>query len=285
MEARLSISKSNIVVRAIGAFMIALSVGCATQDAAVSGSHESRKIVDINIHENPGSLVLGIRGNQKLNYIENRQVDSKKIVLYFPATGLDSVRGRFVPPNNEIISSITTTERVENETTNSTVYIALKLDSPHATRPIKNGLQVTFSKRPTLSEKFNPQKMPVKKKPDPQPAKPARQNAPAATVLHTVNTETLENSVTVNIKADGKIKEYKAFKLINPDRIVFDLYNLKSPRAKEQKIAVQSKWIKQIRYFGHPHKLRLVIETLNSSLAKYSSVSTDSGLLIHVGAK
>ena len=265
--------------------MLALSVGCASQDAAVSGSHESRKIVDIFIHENPDSLILGIRGNQKLIHTQDRQVDSKKIVLYFPATGLDSVRGRFVPPNNEIISSIITSERIENETTNSTIYIALKTDSPYAITPDKNGLLVTFSKRPTLSEKFKPQMKPAKKKPDPQTAKPAKQSAPVATVLHTVNTEALENSVAVNIKADGIIKKYKAFTLINPDRIVFDLYNLKSPRVKEQKIDVQSKWIKQIRYFGHPHKLRLVIETLNSSLSKYSSVSTDSGLLIHVGAK
>jgi len=265
--------------------MFALSVGCASQDATVSDSTEYRRIVDIVIDENPDSLVLGIRGNQKLIHTESRLVDSKKIVLYFPATGLDSVRGRFVPPNNEIISSIITTDRVENETTNSTVSIVLKLDSPYTIAPDKNGLIVTFSKRPTLSEKIKPQKKPTKKKPDKQPEKSAKQFAPAATALHTVNTEALENSVAVNIKADGKIKKYKAFTLINPDRIVFDLYNLKSPRVKEQKIDVHSKWIKQIRYFGHPHKLRLVIETLNSSLSKYSSVSTDSGLLIHVGAK
>jgi len=281
----LSITKSNIIVSAIWAFIIALSVGCASQDAAVSGSHESRKIVDIIIHENPDSLTLGIRGNQKLVHRQDRQADSKKIVLYFPATGLESIRGRFVPVNNEIIRSIITTERVENKTTNSTVYIALKLDSPYAITPDKDGLLVTFSKKPTLPEKIKPQNKRAKKKPDPLPAKPAKQSTPAATVLHTVNTEALENSIAVNIKADGIIKKYKTFKLINPDRIVFDLYNLKSPRAKEQKIAVQSKWIKQIRYFGHPHKLRLVIETLNSSLSKYSSLSTDSGLLIQVGAK
>jgi hypothetical protein len=283
--ARLSIFKSNIIIIAISALILALSVGCASHDAAVSGSHESRKIVDFIIQENPASLILGIRGNQKLIYMEDRQLESKKLVLYFPATGLKSVRGRFVPPNNEIISSIIATERAENETTNSTVYIALKLDSPYVITPDKNGLRVTFSKRPTFPEKIQPQQKPSKKKPDPQPPKPAKQNAPAATVLRAVKTEPFENSVAVNIKADGTIKKYKTFTLINPDRIVFDLYNLKSPRAKEQKIAVQSKWIKRIRYFGHPHKLRLVIETLNSSLSNYSSVSTDSGLLIHVGAK
>ena len=285
MVTRLSISKSNIIISAIWAFMLALCAGCATQDAAISGSHESRKIVDLIIHENPDSLILGIRGNQKLIYTEDRQLDSKKIVLYFPATGLESVRGRFVPPNNEIIRSIIATERPENETTNSTVYIALKLESPYVITPDKDGLLITFSKRTTLPEKVQPQQKPAKKNPDPQPPKQAAQKAPPATVLHTVKTEPFENSVAVNIKADGTIKKYKAFTLINPDRIVFDLYDLKSPRAKEQKIAVQSKLIKRIRYFGHPHKLRLVIETLNSPLSNYSSVSTESGLLIHVGAK
>jgi hypothetical protein len=108
---------------------------------------------------------------------------------------------------------------------------------------------------------------------------------PAATALRTVDIEALENNVTVNIKADGKIKKYKAFRLINPDRIVFDLYNIKSPYHKEQKMVVQSKWIKRIRYFGHPNKLRLVIDTLNHSVSKYSSVSTDTGLIIHVGSE
>jgi hypothetical protein len=265
--------------------MIALSVGCASQDAAVSGSNESRQIVDIIIDENPDSLILSIRGNQKLTHTEDRQVDSNKIVLYFPATGLDGVRGRFVPPDNEIISSIITTERFENETTNSTVYIALKLNLPYAITPDKDRLLVTFSKKPTFPEKIKPQKKPAKAKSEPQSAKPAKLSVPVATALQTVSTEALEKSVAVNIKADGKIKKYNVFTLINPDRIVFDLYGIKSPYYKEQKIAVQSEWIKRIRYFGYPHKLRLVIETLNPSASKYSSVSTDTGLLINVGAK
>ena len=217
----MSFTKSNIIASVIGAFMLALSVGCASQDAAVSGGNESRKIVDIVIDENPDSLILGIRGNQKLIHTESRQVDLKKIVLYFPATGLDSLRGRFVPPNNEILSSIIATERVENETTNSTVYIVLKTDSPYTITPDKNGLLVTFSKRPTLSEKIKPQKKPAKKKPDPQPAKPAKQSAPAATALQAVNTEALENSVAVNIKADGKIKKIQNLYVdkSGPDRI------------------------------------------------------------------
>ena len=282
---QLTNAKSNIVVSLVLALLIALSVGCASQDAAVSDSNESRRIVDIIITENPEFLVLSIQGNQKLTHTEDRQVDPKKIVLNFPATGLYSVKGRFVPPHNKIISSITTTDQVESETTNSTVYITLKSDSPYTITREKDRLLVTFSKRPTLPETIKPQKKPAKNKSEPQSAKPVKESVPVATVLRTVSTEALENSVAVNIKADGRIKKYKAFTLINPDRVVFDLYDIKSPFYKEQKIAVQSDWIKRIRYFGYPHKLRLVIETINSSASKYSSVSTDTGLMIRVGTK
>jgi hypothetical protein len=69
----------------------------------------------------------------------------------------------------------------------------------------------------------------------------------------------------------------------NPARIVFDLYNIKSPHSREQKIKVQSTEVKQVRYFGHPDKLRLVIETQQKYLSQYTSVPTETGIIIHVG--
>jgi hypothetical protein len=195
------------------------------------------------------------------------------------------VRGRFVPPDNDIINSIIIIEDDENQTTNSTIYIALKVDSPYTVTPDKDGLLVTFTKTPALPEKINPPATPAANKPVPQLAEPAQQSMPIATVLKTVTAESLENAVAVNVQADGTIKEYKAFTVANPDRIVFDLYNIKSPQQQEQKIAVQSKWIKRIRYYGHPDKLRLVIETHQEYPSQYSSSSTDTGLIIHVGSK
>lgn len=60
--------------------MIALSVGCASQDATVSNSNESRQIVDIIIDEIPDSLILSIRGNKKLAHTEDRQVENRRPV-------------------------------------------------------------------------------------------------------------------------------------------------------------------------------------------------------------
>jgi hypothetical protein len=69
----------------------------------------------------------------------------------------------------------------------------------------------------------------------------------------------------------------------NPDRIVFDIYDLKSPHEQEQIIAVESQWVKRIRHFGHPDRVRLVIETHDNYSSKYWTNPTDKGLLIYVG--
>jgi len=274
----------NILIFSLTLAAAAL-IGCAFHDAAVSGGNESRQIVDIIIDENPVSLVLRIRGNKKLAHTEDRQADPKKIVLIFPATRLDRLRGRFVPPDNHIIGSIITNERVENETINSTIDIALKLAAPYAVTADNEELQITFPQNPIPPKKIIPPEKPAENKTQPALAIPAKQGKPAATALRTVTTQVLENSVAVNVNANGAIKKYNAFTLVNPDRFVFDLYNVKSPHRKEQNIAVQSKWIRRIRYYGHPHKLRLVIETRNNSASSYSTVPSETGLIIHIGAK
>lgn len=49
-------------------------------------------------------------------------------------------------------------------------------------------------------------------------------------------------------------------------------------------MAVESKWVRKIRYFGHPDKLRLVIETHDEYPSNYASFPTPTGLFIQVGA-
>jgi len=257
----------------------AVLFGCASHDAAVSKGNDSRQIVDMILNENPDSLILRIRGNKKLAHTEDRQADPKKIALIFPATSLDRLKGRFVPPDNDIISSITANERVDNGTINSTINIGLKLASPYAVAADKDELQITFPQNPSPPEKT------TQPKTESPLVKPAEPSMPMATALRTVTTQVLENSVAVKVEADGTIKKYKIFTLVNPDRFVFDLYNIKSPHLKEQKFAVRSKWIRQIRYYGHPQKLRLVIETPPDAGCKYSALPSETGLIIHVGAK
>jgi hypothetical protein len=92
-----------------------------------------------------------------------------------------------------------------------------------------------------------------------------------------------DQKLTVAVEADGSIKNYNSFTIAKPPRIVFDLHNIKGPHTGLQKIEVTSKWVKQVRYFSHPDKLRLVLDIHDGFLSSYASFPTPTGLLIQVG--
>jgi hypothetical protein len=133
---------------------------------------------------------------------------------------------------------------------------------------------------PALSNQIATPKKPAEVKPEPQKA---QKLMPTATVLVKVNTTSQEDALAVDVVTDGAITKYNAFTMDKPARIVFDIFRIKSPHLVEQKIRVQSKVARQIRYCGHPDKLRLVIDTQKEYLSEYSSASTDTGLMIRVG--
>jgi len=109
-------------------------------------------------------------------------------------------------------------------------------------------------------------------------------NEKAETQLESVTVMAMQNNLTVNIKADGAIKDYESFTLDNPPRIIFDIFDIKSPYENEQKIAVESKWVNQIRHCAHPDKIRLVLDTHQGFLKNYSATQVQNGLLITVGS-
>ncbi|MFZ0134157.1 MAG: AMIN domain-containing protein, partial [Desulfobacterales bacterium] len=92
-----------------------------------------------------------------------------------------------------------------------------------------------------------------------------------------------DDGTLLNITADGSITTYKSFVLYNPARIVFDIPQLKSAHAAEQVVPAGTKWIQQVRHYGYPDKVRLVIDTKEDYLKKYTAVPSASGMTIQVG--
>ena len=262
-------------------FLSLAIVGCGTQNSVDSNPAGSKQIIDLVINETDDSLVLNIRGNQPLTYSEEKQDNPDEILFYFPDTSIIDLKGYFRPPVNDFISYMKIDQYVENNTTISAIYISLAKETPYQATLDNDGLLVTFPRNPVHLGKPIPQSEPIKRTSVPRPV---QKSAAAATVLSTITTEPHADSLAVNVRADGSISNYKDFTMVNPDRIVFDLYNIKSPYSGEQKIAVRSKWVKRIRHYGHPDKLRLVIETQQDHLSKYSSSPTDTGLIIHIGS-
>ena len=105
-----------------------------------------------------------------------------------------------------------------------------------------------------------------------------------ALVLKSILVTNLESGNVITVQSNGKINEYKSFTLDDPARIVFDLFNVKSPYKKLQKMPVASEWIDQVRHYGHRDKLRIVVDTKKAYLTAFSIDPVETGLVIFIGA-
>jgi type IV pilus assembly protein PilQ len=260
--------------------MTAVSFGCASPKPADVRQYQPKRISDLIISEHSESLVFTIKGDQSLTYTVDKQLAPPGIVLVFPDTTLVIPNRIYAPPNNEIISSIAADEIIAEKKISSRILIALRRDTPYDLIPGDAGLQITFPRAIPYVNEIKPQKKWAGKKPEP---KLAAINLPDATRLNSVAATPLQNNIAVIVKANGPIKNYKLFTTDNPARIVIDMYNLKSPHTSEQKMVVESQWVKRIRHFGHPDKVRLVLDIKQESPSKYSAHPTNTGLLIYVG--
>jgi type IV pilus assembly protein PilQ len=253
------------------AVLIASVSGCASHKAADVEPVKTKIITDIVTSENSESVMVTIKGDRLRNYMVMKQASPRGLVLYFPETTLQNAKPPAIPPNIQYIRSIESKEIVEGQTTKTRVFIALTMDRVYDLIPFEGGLNISFPK------------VSVPLKASPQQGELPAKDAPQATTLKAVTAKSLEHSVAVNVEADGTIFNYKAFTLEDPARIVFDMFDIKSPFNGQQKLDVTSQWIKRIRHFGYPDKVRLVLDTESAYLEKYTASPTQNGLMIHVG--
>ena len=249
------------------ALTVVLFFGCALHQPVVPDDPDAKRITDVQLTKSAEYLIFTIKANQSLTWTVEELDYPMGLVLQFPDTNLETGRGVYTPPSNEIVSSVKAHQFFENNTIRTRIFFALKTVAPYVLTEEN-------------SNKAKALKKPAAKK---QPAKDIQKGLRAANQLKSIKATPLENHIEVEVNADRVLDNYKSFTIENPDRIVFDMYNLKSPFEQEQIIRVESKWVKRVRHFGHPDRVRLVIETHKSYLKNYATLSTDTGLLIQVG--
>jgi len=259
-----------------------LIAGCASQNTAnVQPAGETKMITDIATSEDAKSTIVSVKGSQNLTYTAIKQVFPLGVLFHFPETALDNIKEVYYPPQSDIIGSIRATQ-IEEDGKTSRIFIALKKDLPYNITPDENGIHISFPKSGQPAEKtsaMEPSAEKVDKTPEPE-----KKIAPPATRITSIGATALQNSVAINVKADGTIKNFKAFTIQEtPPRIVYDLYGLQSPYKGEQRIGVKSDLVTRVRHFGHSDKVRIVVETKKAYLSKYSALPVDNGLLIYVG--
>ena len=260
--------------------MLTLWTGCPSNHSTGLNSSVSKRIDEIQVSEDDKFWYCTVKGEGPLAFTAVNQVAPAGLLLYFPDTFMAKDQTVVIPPDNEIFKSIEADEVVDGDKNNARLLIVMQVERPYAFSPDQNGVRISFPKTTRRTEDTDDASHPAAGE---EQDGPAEKHVAAATVLETVTTTSLENHIIINVNADGTIGDYKSFAIKNPARIVFDIYNLKSPFEKEQIIPVETGWVKQIRYFAYPDKIRLVLDTKPESLTQYFSFPTATGLLIYVG--
>lgn len=277
-------------------FLLALTAvaGCVPRPAVTDAAgRPHRTIKDILSMETADALVVLMKSDQPLSYIETRQEQPPGIFLKFPDTGLDGTDTVYYPPPNSVLRSIRASEI--GRASEAHILLVLVQDAPYEMVPDPEGLRIVFRKPaaagvagglPDMSEAAAPARQPPAAPTAEMPAETAGKGpVPAATVLREVRCEVRAEAVIIRVKADGTIPTAQVFTLENPARIVFDLMGLRSAFQGEQRLPVGSPAVSRVRHHGHLDKVRLVVDTEARYLTSYSMEPATDGLTITVGAR
>jgi hypothetical protein len=264
------------------AILLSLAVffwGCVSHPAANIKETGAKHITDILAVKTSESLIFTIKSNHSLTYTVKKLKFPMGVLLHFSQTRLDLAGSLYTPPENEIISSVKARQIIEGKTISVSILFALKRESPYFLTEDDAAIKITFPISAPVSDVKLQKEWPA----NTAPAGTIENDLSAPNYLKRVTATPLENHIAIEVEADRSIKNFESFTLENPDRIIFDLFNFKSPYDSEQIMAVDSQWVKRIRHFAHPDRLRIVIETHENYLLRYSAVPTNNGLLIRVG--
>ncbi|MFQ5484408.1 MAG: type IV pilus secretin PilQ [Desulfobacterales bacterium] len=286
MEGNIGVVGRNFCRAVRTVILIALLTGCATgvkkqARQEVEKPTSLKLITDISTTDDPVSVNVLIKGKPLLTYSAFKQPSPLSVVLFFPETALENVTIR-QPVDNSTVGLIQASELTEEGHTTK-ILISLKKDVPYVVNREDDGLRVSFQKAPIVSsdipEKEAKTKAPVvltEKKTD-------TENIPDVLVLQSVETAPFEKGIEIKIMADGHIQNYKSFTIATPPRIVLDMFDVRSRHKKEQIVPVDTKWVRNIRYYGYPEKVRLVIDTQQPYLSAFKVNAVEKGLTVDVG--
>jgi type IV pilus assembly protein PilQ len=240
----------------------------AGQNAA---SSEANRITGLSVAEEAGGTAIFIRADRPLAYTSVKQPFPMSVILYFPDTTLGNVAPE-QPVENQTIGSLKATELTEKGST-VRIEIGLKKDMPYEVSREESGLKVSF---PVPVTTAGPQS-------DEPSADAGEQKASRASAIHAIEAAPMEAGVRIYLVADGAIEDFRSFTVENPPRIVFDIPGLRSSLKKGAAIPVNTSYVSQVRHFGYPDRVRVVLDTKNEFLSTFSANPGDNGLVIEVG--
>jgi len=234
-----------------------------------SASTEFQTIKDMRILEDANSISVVVQGAGTLNYVPSRQHNPPSLQLYFGNTLL-SVPKTELFSDNAVVRSVKASQQGADGRT-----VKVEIDLKQNTVPdyIRNGAQLRIRFAKTAGEKV----IRISDSGSVASRNPARKLQGVWTL------PPKDGYVKLFLEADGPITRYESSVSDRPARIIFDLYDVKSPYSVEKMVPVETPWVKRVRYYGYPDRLRVTLDTKSEYLNQYSADPIHNGLLIRIG--
>ncbi len=276
------VSARGIGLLGIGLVAAVLAAGCATrQEAAPASRVETAAITDFLTLETEATLTVVIRGSRPLTYTALKQEAPPRILLQFPATGLRDLAPVYRPPENGVVAAIRAV-RSGDGVGDTRITIDLKREMRYTVKAAGDDLHIVFDK-PGPARPAPPGAKPAPPKTKPPPKAPARSGATASVTDLVVATG--PEGAAIRVAADRAVNDFVSFTLEEPARCVVDLNGMGTLAKGEQRQVVESRFVKEVRYFAHPDKVRVVVETTPDHLGSCVATGTESGLVITIGRR
>jgi hypothetical protein len=256
--------------------------GCAYDHPGTQKLTEPKRVInDIAIIQTANILTVIVQADQPLTYTFVQQDSPQELVIRFADTAFDRLGPVYFPPDNFAVHSIRTA-RIPGDGMEAEVVLGLKGSTPYQLVPERNSLKVVFTKPTPPAQSPSPRRGPqtAKQRPPSSAADPATASGTLKEVIVTPQ----GGGVTVHMRVDGQVKNYKAFTIDDPPAamIVVDLPGLRSAFRGEQKIPVEGGIVKLVRHFGHPEKVRVVVETEKAHLKDFSVEPVENGIVLKI---
>ncbi len=294
MNTRTPTSKIRIKYHLIFLLIIVYGFACGTTTRVdQAGTLKNRDVTSpkilssiVAIEEADGVGIM-LKSDRLLTATSIKQPYPLGVILYLPETVAPDLKTIYTP-DSDIVKSIRAT-KLTDDGPGVRLEILLEKEAHYDITQEEEGLKIVFknTEDPSSSSLYSkpfeePQSF---EESDIEPiVEPEQKTHSTVNNIRTVSATELDESVNISVQAEGIITDYRSSTMASPARIVFELFNLKSSHPREQTVPVNTEWVKAVRYYSYPDRVRLVLETEKKYLKNYSAYSTDDGLLINVGS-
>ena len=260
--------------------------GCAGNPAATPtdasdlSKNDFRKITRIAVTEDSNNVRLSIEGSPDLLFSDIRTTSPPEVTFFFPDTKLEGINEQY---NVDLgpVAHVNTSEVVADRQT-AKISVSLQREAVYNIEQSEKGIFIAFSKEAVVDQEVMDKNTAVDVDAQIEDEHTDVASEPKGTCIETFNVEKHKDGIDILVAADGQIQDYTAFTIDNPPRIVFDIYNIKSPYKGLQKVEVDSKWVTGLRHFCYPDKLRVVLDTDRAYMTSFASKPLKNGLMISV---